>query len=350
MARNLATSFLVLSGFVAGAFAADDSRRTYANPVDVDYRYNFEQINEQISYRTGADPVIVRHKDAYYLFMTLADGYWRSTNLLDWSFITPSRWPSASVVAPAAISDGDRLLSDAFHDASRPDPGVARPGTGPARIPDSPPARAAGRRVRRVGERFGPLAFGRRATHTRSARALGSRAVQGRRRPLVPVLGIVQQVSVVRHRARPARSRFAAAHSLRRQAARADPARTRATWLGAVWAGSHGRGPADVHRGRVADQTRWPLLPAIRRARHRVQRLRHRHVRVRQTTRALRIRALQPRGLQTRRFRAWRGPRQHVSRTNTATGGIPVPRGSGTTGPSSGASRCSPPPSATTAR
>ena len=120
MARNLAATFVVLFGFVAGAFAADDSRRTYANPVDVDYRYNFEQINEQISYRTGADPVIVRHKDAYYLFMTLADGYWRSTNLLDWSFITPSRWPFASVVAPAAISDGDRLLL--MPSITRPDP------------------------------------------------------------------------------------------------------------------------------------------------------------------------------------------------------------------------------------
>ena len=96
------------------------SRRTYANPVDVDYRYNFEQINEQISYRTGADPVIVRHKDAYYLFMTLADGYWRSTNLLDWKFITPSRWPFASVVAPAAISDGDRLVL--MPSTTRPDP------------------------------------------------------------------------------------------------------------------------------------------------------------------------------------------------------------------------------------
>jgi xylan 1,4-beta-xylosidase len=110
MMRNLAASFVVLFGFVAGSFAADAASRTYANPVDVDYRYNFEQVNQQISYRTGADPVIVRHKDAYYLFMTLADGYWRSTNLLDWSFITPSRWPFESIVAPAAISDGDRLL------------------------------------------------------------------------------------------------------------------------------------------------------------------------------------------------------------------------------------------------
>jgi xylan 1,4-beta-xylosidase len=108
--RNLVAAFLALSGFAGGIEAADAPVRTYANPVDVDYRYNFEQINERISYRTGADPVIVRHADAYYLFMTLADGYWRSTNLLDWHFVTPSRWPLASVVAPAAVSDGDRLI------------------------------------------------------------------------------------------------------------------------------------------------------------------------------------------------------------------------------------------------
>src|SRR3954453_6956911 len=110
MAGNLAATFLTWAVLLVAAHAAGDPRRTYANPVDVDYRYNFEQINEQISYRTGADPVIVRHQGAYYLFMTLADGYWRSTNLLDWSFITPSRWLLASVVAPAAISDGDRLI------------------------------------------------------------------------------------------------------------------------------------------------------------------------------------------------------------------------------------------------
>ena len=99
-----------LFGMAPSAVGAETARRTYANPVDIDYRYNFEQINERISYRTGADPVIVHHGDAYYLFMTLADGYWRSTNLLDWEFVTPSRWPFDSMVAPAVISDGDRLL------------------------------------------------------------------------------------------------------------------------------------------------------------------------------------------------------------------------------------------------
>ena len=101
---------LLAAGASLLATTAHAQKRTYINPVDVDYRYNWEQTNSGISYRTGADPVIVRHKDAYYLFQTLADGYWRSTNLIDWTFITPSMWPFGGIVAPAAISDGDRLI------------------------------------------------------------------------------------------------------------------------------------------------------------------------------------------------------------------------------------------------
>lgn len=95
---------------LAGSAAAQPARRTYINPIDLDYRYNFEQINDNASYRTGADPAIVTHKGAYYMFQTLADGYWRSTDLIDWSFIKPSRWPFDSIVAPAAWSDGERIL------------------------------------------------------------------------------------------------------------------------------------------------------------------------------------------------------------------------------------------------
>ncbi len=37
--------------------------RTYVNPMDIDYKYNFEQLNEKISYRQAADPVILNHKE-----------------------------------------------------------------------------------------------------------------------------------------------------------------------------------------------------------------------------------------------------------------------------------------------
>jgi xylan 1,4-beta-xylosidase len=101
---------MVLVGSLLAAASAHAQKRTYINPVDIDYRYNWEQTAQGISYRTGADPVIVRHKDAYYLFLTLADGYWRSTDLVDWTFVTPTKWPNNGIVAPAAISDGDRLI------------------------------------------------------------------------------------------------------------------------------------------------------------------------------------------------------------------------------------------------
>lgn len=91
------------------ALALLAAAHTYANPIDLDYRYNFEQLNQGISYRTGADPAIVRFKGAYYLFQTLADGYWRSTDLIHWLFVQPSRWPFQSIVAPAVWADEDRL-------------------------------------------------------------------------------------------------------------------------------------------------------------------------------------------------------------------------------------------------
>lgn len=107
---------LALAGMLAAqampsAEAKERAGSTWANPVDIDYRYNFEQMNQGISYRTGADPAVVRYGDAYYLFLTLADGYWRSTDLLHWQFVAPDRWPFDSEVAPATlVADGKLFL------------------------------------------------------------------------------------------------------------------------------------------------------------------------------------------------------------------------------------------------
>jgi xylan 1,4-beta-xylosidase len=83
--------------------------RTYANPIDLDYKYNFEQMHQGISFRSGADPVIVLHQNAYYLFQTVSGGYWRSTDLVRWDFVTPSRWPFEDIVAPAAVNVRDTI-------------------------------------------------------------------------------------------------------------------------------------------------------------------------------------------------------------------------------------------------
>lgn len=115
------TRFLPLALALAiASVAATAEQRTTINPVDLDYRYNFEQINEGVSYRTGADPAVVNHKGAYYLFLTLADGYWRSTDLIHWAFITPSTWPNGGIIAPAVASDGDRLIIEPSNSFTKP--------------------------------------------------------------------------------------------------------------------------------------------------------------------------------------------------------------------------------------
>jgi hypothetical protein len=105
-------SGLLLLALLASAPAAVRSQsppRTYANPIDIDYRYNFEQEDQGISYRSGADPVIVVQRGRYFLFETLGDGYWESRDLGTWRHITPTRWPLTDIVAPAALSVRDTI-------------------------------------------------------------------------------------------------------------------------------------------------------------------------------------------------------------------------------------------------
>jgi beta-xylosidase len=92
------------------ALLAQNKQATYCNPIDIGYRYNFEQMNEGISYRSGADPVIVTHKNEYYLFVTISGGWWHSKDLVNWNYVVPDKWPMEDMCAPAAISVRDTLF------------------------------------------------------------------------------------------------------------------------------------------------------------------------------------------------------------------------------------------------
>ena len=106
---NLKFIFASLAAIASHDVYGQTSPRTYANPIDIDYKYNFEQHNQGISYRSGADPVIVVQRGEYYLFETIGEGYWRSKDLGTWQHITPSRWPLTDIVAPAVLSVRDTI-------------------------------------------------------------------------------------------------------------------------------------------------------------------------------------------------------------------------------------------------
>jgi hypothetical protein len=111
--------------------AAGTSRgATWCNPIDIDYRYNWEQEARGISYRSGADPVIVKHGGEYQLFVTISGGWWHSKDLLHWEFVTPNTWPKEDMCAPAAASvDGTLYLFQSTFDR-RPIYTTRAPSTG----------------------------------------------------------------------------------------------------------------------------------------------------------------------------------------------------------------------------
>src|SRR5688572_4013710 len=109
--KTLGVLFTLVVAFAA--HAQFPGQKTYCNPIDIDYKYNFEQQARGISFRSGADPVIVNHKGEYFLFVTISGGWWHSKDLVNWRFVkpdvSPHEWPKEDMCAPAALSVGGQL-------------------------------------------------------------------------------------------------------------------------------------------------------------------------------------------------------------------------------------------------
>lgn len=112
---------------------------TYCNPLNVDYTYMIYDAGRDISYRSGADPAVVEFRGEYYMFVTRSNGYWHSTDLQNWNFITPKGyWYPQGCNAPAAHNYKDSVLyvcgdpSGVMSIMSSDDPksGVWTPGVG----------------------------------------------------------------------------------------------------------------------------------------------------------------------------------------------------------------------------
>ncbi len=91
-------------------------QKTYCNPINIDYGYTpIPNFSEWGKHRATADPVIVNYKNDYYLFSTNQWGYWWSSDMLNWNFISrkflrPWNEGYDELCAPAVGIVGDTMI------------------------------------------------------------------------------------------------------------------------------------------------------------------------------------------------------------------------------------------------
>jgi xylan 1,4-beta-xylosidase len=90
---------LVAAAVFQMAAVSADRPRTFANPINIDYRFMLDSPSR----REAADPVIVLFGDDYYLFASKSGGYWHSKDMVDWTFVTPTGLP-IEAYAPAVMA------------------------------------------------------------------------------------------------------------------------------------------------------------------------------------------------------------------------------------------------------
>ncbi|RIJ34471.1 family 43 glycosylhydrolase [Pontibacter oryzae] len=111
MKKTIYAAFTLLLCALDGKLQAQSTHAsTYCNPINIDYTYAVYDSNKDISYRSGADPAVVQFRNEYYMFVTRSMGYWHSTDLQNWNFISPDKWYFEGSNAPAAHNYKDSVL------------------------------------------------------------------------------------------------------------------------------------------------------------------------------------------------------------------------------------------------
>jgi len=97
--------------------SASAQQKTYCNPINIDYGYTpIPNFSEWGRHRATADPVIVNYKGDFYLFSTNQWGYWWSSDMLNWKFISKKflrSWNTGTydeLCAPAVGIIGDTMI------------------------------------------------------------------------------------------------------------------------------------------------------------------------------------------------------------------------------------------------
>ncbi len=106
---------IIIGCFITANLQAQNN--TYCNPVNIDYGYtpipNFSQWGK---HRSTADPVIVNYKGDLYLFSTNQWGYWWSSDMSQWNYVSKRflrPWNTGiydELCAPAVGVIGDTMI------------------------------------------------------------------------------------------------------------------------------------------------------------------------------------------------------------------------------------------------
>ncbi|WP_276480804.1 family 43 glycosylhydrolase [Paraflavitalea pollutisoli] len=114
MKRLLFVGVLIVLAWLPSRGQAKPS--TYCNPINIDYGYSpIPNFSEWGRHRATADPVIVNYKGDFYLFSTNQWGYWWSSDLSNWHFVSrkflkPWHKVYDELCAPAVGVMGDTML------------------------------------------------------------------------------------------------------------------------------------------------------------------------------------------------------------------------------------------------